>query len=288
MPSQVELVIEPRPRDLGGFEVRRVLPYVKRRVVGPFVFLDHIGPATFAPGTGIDVRPHPHIGLATVTYLFEGEMMHRDSVGAVQNIMPGDVNWMTAGRGIVHSERTAPEARTRGFSMHGIQAWVALPVEAEETEPNFHHHGRDSLPVIDMDGVTLRLIAGTAYGETSPVKTFSPTFYLDAAMQAGSVLPLTGEHEERAIYIAEGTVDVGGEAYESGRMLVFAPGAEVTIRALADSRLMLLGGANIGERHIWWNLVSSRPERIEQAKAAWKEQRFPKVPGETEFTPLPE
>jgi len=288
MPSQVELVIEPRPRDLGGFEVRRVLPYVKRRVVGPFVFLDHIGPATFAPGTGIDVRPHPHIGLATVTYLFEGEMMHRDSVGAVQNIMPGDVNWMTAGRGIVHSERTAPEARTRGFSMHGIQAWVALPVEDEETEPNFHHHGRDSLPVIDMDGVTLRLIAGTAYGETSPVKTFSPTFYLDAAMQAGSVLPLTGEHEERAIYIAEGTVDVGGEAYESGRMLVFAPGAEVTIRALADSRLMLLGGANIGERHIWWNLVSSRPERIEQAKAAWKEQRFPKVPGETEFTPLPE
>ena len=288
MPSQVELVIEPRPRDLGGFEVRRVLPYVKRRVVGPFVFLDHIGPATFAPGTGIDVRPHPHIGLATVTYLFEGEMMHRDSVGAVQNIMPGDVNWMTAGRGIVHSERTAPEARTRGFSMHGIQAWVALPVEAEETEPNFHHHGRDSLPVIDMDGVTLRLFAGTAYGETSPVKTFSPTFYLDAAMQAGSVLPLTGEHEERAIYIAEGTVDVGGEAYESGRMLVFAPGAEVTIRALADSRLMLLGGANIGERHIWWNLVSSRPERIEQAKAAWKEQRFPKVPGETEFTPLPE
>ena len=288
MRSPVELVIEPRPRDLGGFEVRRVLPYVKRRMVGPFVFLDHIGPATFAPGTGVDVRPHPHIGLATVTYLFEGEMMHRDSVGAVQNIMPGDVNWMTAGRGIVHSERTAPETRARGFAMHGIQAWVALPAEAEETEPSFHHHGKDSLPMFDMDGVTLRLIAGTAYGRESPVKTYSPTFYLDAAMQAGSVLPLTGEHDERAIYIAEGEVEVGGDCHEGGRMLVFAPGAEVTIRALAGSRLMLLGGANIGERHIWWNLVSSRPERIKQAKADWKERRFPPVPGETEFTPLPE
>ncbi len=288
MPSPVELVIEPRPRDLGGFEVRRVLPYVKRRMVGPFVFLDHIGPATFAPGTGVDVRPHPHIGLATVTYLFEGEMMHRDSVGAVQNIMPGDVNWMTAGRGIVHSERTAPETRARGFAMHGIQAWVALPAEAEETEPSFHHHGKDSLPVIDRDGVRLRLIAGSGYGKESPVRTYSPTFYLDAAMQDGSVLPLPGEHEERAIYIAEGEVEVGGDFHKSGRMLVFAPGAEVTIRALADSRLMLLGGANIGERHIWWNLVSSRPERIEQAKADWKERRFPPVPGETEFTPLPE
>jgi len=288
MPSPVELVIEPRPRDLGGFEVRRVLPYVKRRMVGPFVFLDHIGPAVFAPGTGVDVRPHPHVGLATVTYLFEGEMMHRDSTGAVRNIMPGDVNWMTAGRGIVHSERTAPDARARGFAMHGIQAWVALPVEAEETEPSFHHHGKDSLPMIDMDGVRLRLIAGTAYGKTSPVETFSPTFYLDAAMQGGSVLPLTGEHEERAVYIAEGAVEIGGEAYESGRMLVFAPGAAAAIHAVADARLMLLGGANIGERHIWWNLVSSRPERIEQAKADWKERRFPPVPGETEFTPLPE
>lgn len=287
MPSPVELVIEPRPRDLGGFEVRRVLPFVKRRMVGPFVFLDHIGPATFAPGTGVDVRPHPHIGLATVTYLFEGEMMHRDSVGAVQNIMPGDVNWMTAGRGIVHSERTAPEARARGFDMHGIQAWVALPVEAEETEPSFHHHGKDSLPMIERDGVRLRLIAGSAYGLTSPVKTFSPTFYLDAAMPAGSSMPLPDEHEERAVYIAEGTVRTGGQTYESGRMLVFAPGVPVTVEAVSDARLMLLGGANIGERHIWWNLVSSRPERIEEAKAAWKEQRFPKVPGETEFTPLP-
>ncbi|MEN3974169.1 pirin family protein [Emcibacter sp. SYSU 3D8] len=288
MPSPVELVIEPRPRDLGGFEVRRVLPFVTRRMVGPFVFLDHIGPAVFAPGTGVDVRPHPHIGLATVTYLFEGEMMHRDSVGAVQNIMPGDVNWMTAGRGIVHSERTAPEARARGFAMHGIQAWVALPVEDEETEPSFHHHGKDSLPMIEHDGVSLRLIAGSAYGKTSPVKTYSPTFYLDAVMAAGSTLPLTGEHKERAAYIAEGTIDVAGEAYESGRMLVFAPDTEVTLRAQSDARLMLLGGANIGKRHIWWNLVSSRPERIEQAKAAWKEQRFPPVPGETEFTPLPE
>ncbi len=288
MPSPVELVIEPRPRDLGGFEVRRVLPYAQRRMVGPFVFLDHIGPATFVPGTGIDVRPHPHIGLATVTYLFEGEMMHRDSVGAVQNIMPGDVNWMTAGRGIVHSERTGPEARARGFSIHGIQCWVALPVEDEETEPGFHHHSRDDLPVFDLDGVTLRLILGTAYGRTSPVRTFSPTFYLDAVMPDGTALSLTDEHEERAVYVAEGQVEVAGECCETGKMLVFAAGAEATIRALANSRMMLLGGANIGPRHIWWNLVSSRPERIEEAKAAWKEQRFPKVPGETEFTPLPE
>jgi redox-sensitive bicupin YhaK (pirin superfamily) len=288
MPSPVELVIEPRPRDLGGFEVRRVLPFVKRRMVGPFVFLDHIGPAVFAPGTGVDVRPHPHIGLATVTYLFEGEMMHRDSVGAVQNIMPGDVNWMTAGRGIVHSERTAPEARARGFAMHGIQAWVALPAESEEIEPSFHHHGKDSLPLIEQDGVTLRLIAGNAYGAQSPVKTYSPTFYLDAVMPAGTALPLTGEHEERAIYIAEGSVDISGEAHESGHMLVFAPGADAVINATSESRLMLMGAANIGPRHIWWNLVSTRPERIEQAKADWKERRFPEVPGETEFTPLPE
>ncbi len=288
MPSPVELVIEARPRDLGGFEVRRILPHAKRRMVGPFVFLDHIGPATFAPGTGIDVRPHPHIGLATVTYLFEGEMMHRDSVGAVRNIMPGDVNWMTAGRGIVHSERTAPETRARGFSIHGIQSWVALPVEDEETEPAFHHHGGDELPLFEVDGVTLRLILGSAYGRTSPVRTFSPTFYLDAAMPEGAVLALTDEHEERALYVAEGRIEVAGDRHETGRMPVFAPGAGVTIRALAPTRLMLLGGAAIGPRHIWWNLVSSRPERIEAAKAAWKEQRFPGVPGETEFTPLPE
>ena len=288
MPSPVELVIEPRARDLGGFEVRRVLPYAQRRMVGPFVFFDHLGPATFPPGKGIDVRPHPHIGLATVTYLFEGEMMHRDSVGAVQNIMPGDVNWMTAGRGIVHSERTATEARARGFSIHGIQLWVALPVEDEESEPSFHHHGKDELPAFELDGVGLRLILGTAYGRASPVKVFSPMFYLDASMPDGTALALPREHEERAIYVADGQVEVGGECYETGRMLVFAPGADVTIRALADSRLMLLGGANIGPRHIWWNLVSSREDRIEDAKLAWREQRFPNVPGETEFTPLPE
>jgi redox-sensitive bicupin YhaK (pirin superfamily) len=288
MSSAIELVIEPRGRDLGGFEVRRILPFAKRRMVGPFVFLDHIGPAVFAPGTGIDVRPHPHIGLATVTYLFEGEMMHRDSVGAVQNIMPGDVNWMTAGRGIVHSERTAPEARARGFALHGIQAWVALPAEYEEVAPSFHHHAAASLPLIVRDGVTLRLIAGNAYGAQSPVTTYSPTFYLDARMPAGTALPLTDEHEERAIYIAEGAVTIGGQNYGDGRLLVVAPGAAVTIAATADSRLMLLGGANIGPRHIWWNLVSTRPERIEQAKADWREDRFPPVPGEIDFTPLPE
>jgi redox-sensitive bicupin YhaK (pirin superfamily) len=288
MPSAVELVIEPRARDLGGFEVRRILPYARRRMVGPFVFLDHIGPAVFAPGTGVDVRPHPHIGLATVTYLFEGEMMHRDSVGAVQNIMPGDVNWMTAGRGIVHSERTAPEARARGLRMHGMQSWVALPVEHEECEPSFHHHPAASLPTIERDGVRLRLIAGTAYGAESPVGVFSPTFYMDADMPAGCSLALPDEHEERAAYVAQGAVEVEGEAHGEGRMVVFARGATATVTAREPSRVMLLGGADIGPRHIWWNLVSSRPERIEQAKQDWASGRFAPVPGETEFIPLPD
>jgi hypothetical protein len=288
MPSPVDLVIEARGRDLGGFEVRRILPFAKRRMVGPFVFLDHIGPADFAPGTGIDVRPHPHIGLATVTYLFEGEMMHRDSVGAVQNIMPGDVNWMTAGRGVVHSERTAPEARARGFHLHGMQSWVALPEEHEETDPAFHHHGKETLPVIERDGVSIRLILGSAFGETSPVHTFSPMFYADAAMPAGGELRLPDEHEERAIYVASGQVSIAGEDYGEGQMAVFRPHEPVEIHAVADAQVMLLGGAGIGPRHIWWNLVSSRPERIEAAKADWKEGRFPRVPGETEFIPLPE
>ncbi|MBI1179435.1 MAG: pirin family protein [Alphaproteobacteria bacterium] len=288
MPSSIDIVIEPRGRDLGGFEVRRILPHARRRMVGPFVFLDHLGPATFAPGTGIDVRPHPHIGLATVTYLFEGEMLHRDSLGAVQNIMPGDVNWMTAGRGIVHSERTAPEARARGFRIHGIQSWVALPLEAEETEPSFHHHPKAALPEIDVEGVPMRLIAGTAYGAESPVRTFSPTFYLDAAMPAGAAFDLTDEHEERAVYVAEGSVSVEGADYPAGRMMVCAPGAAVTLASPDGARLMLLGGAGIGPRHIWWNLVSSRPTRIEQAKDDWKAGRFAPVPGETEYIPLPE
>jgi redox-sensitive bicupin YhaK (pirin superfamily) len=287
--QEIELVIEPRSRDLGGFEVGRVLPVAGRRTVGPFIFFDEMGPAAFAPGRGIDVRPHPHIGLATVTYLFEGEIHHRDSLGYHQPIHPGDVNWMTAGRGIVHSERTGPEERARAGRLHGIQSWVALPKAAEETEPAFHHHPGDSLPLVERDGVRMRLIAGAAYGARSPVAVFSDMFYLDAAVPGGAALDLSDEYAERAVYIVSGTIEVAGESHGRGRMLVFAPEVQVTVRAVEPARLMLLGGAAMdGPRHIWWNFVSSSKDRIEQAKAEWKAGGFPPVPGETEFIPLPE
>ncbi len=289
MAEAITRVIDPRSRDLGGFEVRRILPIAKQRMVGPFVFYDHLGPAVFQAGKGIDVRPHPHIGLATVTYLFEGELMHRDSLGFAQQIRPGDVNWMTAGRGIVHSERSSPDARDRDLTLHAIQSWVALPQSHEETEPSFHHHGGETLPSLEIDGVRLRLIAGSAYGETSPVKVFSPTFYLAAEMPAGSRLTLPSEHEERAVHVADGVVSVQGQTLSVGQMAVFVAGAEITVQAEAESLVMLLGGAAMdGERHIWWNFVSSSKDRIEQAKADWKEGRFDAVPGESEFIPLPE
>ena len=282
-------VIEPRTRDLGGFEVRRVLPVAGRRLVGPFIFFDHMGPSRFPPGQGLDVRPHPHIGLATVTYLFDGEIMHRDSLGCVQPIRPGAVNWMTAGRGIVHSERTGPEERAREARLHGIQSWVALPRAEEEAEPAFHHHPAETLPEIARDGVTLRLIAGAAYGASSPVVVLSDMFYLDAALSEGAELRLPEGYAERAAYVVEGAVRVAGESFEAGRMMVFQPGAEAAVSAAAAARVMLLGGAAMdGQRHIWWNFVSSSPERIEQAKADWKAGRFPQVPDETEFIPLPD
>ena len=289
LPEGVSLIIEPRPRDLGGFEVRRVLPFAKRRTVGPFIFFDHMGPSEFAAGSGIDVRPHPHIGLATVTYLFEGEILHRDSLGFVQAIRPGAVNWMTAGRGIVHSERTGPEERERATRLHGIQSWVALPQAHEETEPAFFHHPADTLPRIARDGVEMTLIAGATYDETSPVKTFSEMFYLDAQLRAGAALDVPEEHVERAVYIVDGGLQIAGQACESGRMLVLKEGTPVRLEARADSRVMLLGGAPMdGPRHIWWNLVSSSRERIEQAKEDWKAMRFDRVPGETERIPLPD
>ena len=288
MQDPIVTVVEPRSRDLGGFEVRRILPVARRRSVGPFVFFDHLGPSTFGPGEGIDVRPHPHIGLATVTYLFEGELLHRDSLGHVQQIRPGEVNWMTAGRGIVHSERSSPEARAAEITLHGIQSWVALPRSAEESEASFHHHPIADLPSFERDGVALRLIAGSAYGETSPVRSFSPMFYLDARLPEGSTLALPLEYEERAIYVAEGSVKVAEQSLGVGRLPVFAAGADIELRALAESRLMLLGGDALdAPRRIWWNFVSSRPERIEQAKADWQEGRFAAVPGESEFIPLP-
>ena len=285
----IERIIEGRRRDLGdGFVVARVLPAPFRRTVGPFIFFDHFGPVDYAPGVGFDVRPHPHINLATVTYLFEGEIMHRDSLGYEQPIHPGAVNWMTAGRGIAHSERSSAEMRRSGQTLHGIQAWVALPAEAEEVEPSFHHHPADSLPSITADGARRTLIAGTAFHAESPVKTYSPMFYIDVDAEPGATVYLPNEHEERAVYLATGAIELGGELYEAGRMLIVEPGTEAAWRALEASRVMMLGGAPIGERHLWWNFVSSRPERIEQAKRDWAEGRFAAVPGETDFIPLPE
>lgn len=290
MPEAVDLIITPRSRDLGeGFMVRRILPYAKRRHVGPFVFFDHMGPVEFAPGHGLDVRPHPHIGLATVTYLFEGEIMHRDSLGVVQPIRPGDVNWMVAGRGIVHSERTRDELRRSGTALHGIQSWLALPQSQEETAPDFRHHPAASLPEIELPGARMRLIAGEAFGAASPVQTFAPMFYLDAVLDDEAVLPLPEEYEERAVYVAIGMVVLDGERYEAGSMLVLKPGSRPRITAQGPARLMLLGGAPLdGERHLWWNFVSSSKGRIEQAKADWRAGRFAMVPGDPEFIPLPE
>jgi len=283
------LVIAPRSRDLGGFTVRRVLPAADCPTVGPFVFFDQVGPADLPPGQGIDVRPHPHIGLATVTYLFDGEILHRDSLGSVQPIRPGELNWMTAGRGIVHSERTAPEVRRRGSRLFGIQAWVALPRAFEETEPTFEHYGAEALPILEEPDRRLCVIAGELYGVRSPVKTHSALFYVDAQLAADAVLSLPADYPERAIHIAAGRIEIAGEVFEAGRMLVFREGHSITLRALDPTRLMLLGGEPLDSpRHIWWNLVSSSTERIEQAKADWKAGRFPEVPGETEFIPLPD
>ena len=285
----VEMVVVPRTRDLGGFEVRRVLPSTQRRMVGPFVFLDQMGPVEFAPGKGIDVRPHPHIGLATVTYLLEGSIVHRDSLGTVQTIAPGAVNWMTAGCGIVHSERSDAERRKSAQPMFGLQIWVALPKRHEETAPSFFHHPAASLPLIEDADKTARVVVGEAYGKAAPVKTFSEMFLVDAKLRAGATLPVDATHEERAAYIVDGAVEVDGQGFDAGRLLVFAPGARPTIKAPNAARVVLLGGEPMdGPRELWWNFVSSSPERIEQAKADWKAGRFAAVPGETEFIPLPD
>ncbi|MEM8772668.1 MAG: pirin family protein [Pseudomonadota bacterium] len=294
--STIELTIEPRRRDLGGFTVGRVLPYAKRRMIGPFIFFDEMGPAQFEPGTGIDVRPHPHIGLATVTYLFDGEIRHRDSLGCDQIIRPGDVNWMTAGRGIAHSERTDAEPRASGQFMHGIQSWVALPERDAETDPSFHHHPKDTLPLIKKDGAHMRLIAGEAFGETSPVTTFSPIFYVAVEAERGAAIPLPDAYEERALYVVDGSVEIDGASFEHGKMAVFTPGAAPDIKAQKNAKVMLLGGAPLGKRLIWWNFVASSEARMEQAKADWrnsseanfKDSVFSLPPDETEHIPLPE
>jgi redox-sensitive bicupin YhaK (pirin superfamily) len=284
------MTIQPRIRDLGGgFEVRRVLPFVERRMVGPFIFFDQFGPTILKAGAGLDVRPHPHIGLATVTYLLEGEILHRDSLGSEQLIRPGAVNWMTAGRGIAHSERTPVELRRQDSRLFGVQLWVALPRRHEETAPAFHHHDAADLPVIEGEGTTLKLIAGNFGATRSPVATFSATLCADVALDAGARLALPAEHEERAAYVLQGVVEIGGKRFEPGQLLVFHAGRDVALRAPVPTRLLLLGGEIMdGPRHIWWNFVASSKERIEQAKEDWKAGRFASVPNETEFIPLPE
>jgi redox-sensitive bicupin YhaK (pirin superfamily) len=285
----LQALIVPRTRDLGeGFEVRRALPDPRTRSVGPFVFFDQMGPVALAPGKGLDVRPHPHIGLATVTYLLEGEILHRDSLGTVQPIRPGDVNWMSAGSGIAHSERTPPELRAAGPRVHGIQTWVGLPAADEEMAPSFLHVPGRELPVLAERGARLRVILGEWEGETSPVPLRSATFYADASIDAGASLVLPAEYAERAAYILQGTVAHDGKSYQAGQLLVFAPLAEAEVTAQSPARAVFFGGEPLGERFMWWNFVSSRKARIAQAADDWKAGRFAAIPGETESIALPE
>ncbi len=294
--SSIDLIIAPRRRDLGGFEVARVLPFMKRRSVGPFVFFDHMGPALFAPGQGIDVRPHPHIGLATVTYLFEGAFVHRDSIGSVQTISPGDVNWMTAGNGIVHSERTPPDLRAAGHSVHGIQSWVALPKTVEDCAPSFVHHPAATLPTAEKPGAKLRVIAGTAFGLTSPVLTQSSTLYVEAILDAGAKLELTSEHQERAVYAVDSEIKIDGTVLPAMQMAIITEGKNVTLTADAPARVMILGGEPLdAPRLMWWNFVASSEDLLDKAKADWAAApsqnwsgHFKLPPSENEFIPLPE
>jgi redox-sensitive bicupin YhaK (pirin superfamily) len=284
---QVAQVVVPRSHDIGGFRVARALPSRERRMVGPFIFLDQMGPGEFLTGQGVDVRPHPHIGLATVTYLFDGAIMHRDSLGVVQRIEPGAVNWMTAGQGVVHSERTPADVREAPAKLYGIQSWFALPKALEESAPGFVHHQASALPLVAGEGKMVRVVLGAMYGTESPVSVPWPTIYADAVLEAGAKLPLP-EAEERAAYIVEGAVEISGESFEAGRLLVFRAGDAIMLAALAPSRVLILGGAVMdGPRFIEWNFVSSSRDRIEAAKADWRLGRFAKVPGETEFIPLP-
>jgi len=289
--SLVETLVVPRTSDLGdGVTVRRALPSAQRRTVGPFVFLDEMGPVSFQPGAGMDVRPHPHIGLSTVTYLYEGAMMHRDGAGHVQEIRPGEVNWMTAGRGIVHSERSPDVQRAAGQRLSGLQLWVGLPSQHEETDPGFVHYGLDAQPTVEGEGVCAQVVAGSLFGKTSAVQTLSPLFFGDITMKPGTTVVIPAEYEERAAYLSRGTVEVDGQTYQPGQLIVFAAGQTVAVRAVDDVRFAVLGGEPLdGPRFVWWNFVSSSKDRIEQAKEDWQRDRFNQiVPGdETEYIPLP-
>ncbi|MGL5446505.1 MAG: pirin family protein [Rhabdaerophilum sp.] len=287
--AAIEQVIVPRARDIGGFEVRRALPSVGKKMVGPFVFFDQMGPSEFLLGQGLDVRPHPHIGLSTVTYLFDGSIVHRDSLGVVKEITPGALNLMTAGRGVTHSERTGEAARATGQRLYGIQAWAALPKGFEEQNPAFTHHPESDLPRITGEGKRVRIIMGEGYGQSSPVAFPHPAFYAEAILAPGAVLPLDPDYDERAIYTVSGEIDIAGDVFGPGQLLIFKPGDRISILAQSNARLMIFGGEPMdGPRHIWWNFVSSRKERIDQAKADWAAGRFDSVPGESEFIPLPE
>ncbi|MDP1674222.1 MAG: pirin family protein [Burkholderiales bacterium] len=282
-------VVKPQVKDVDGLPVRRLLPSAGRKMVGPFIFFDHMGPAQFRPGEGLDVRPHPHIGLATVTYLFDGAIMHRDSLGCEQRITPGDVNWMTAGHGIVHSERSPDHERSQARGLHGIQIWIALPRADERTDPEFVHHPKATLPVLQWPEVEMRLIAGSGWGEHSPVKIYSPMFYGAVTARSAARFELPAEHEERAIYVIDGKVTADGEPVMPHTIAVFDSGAAVEIATAGPARLMVFGGARLdGDRFIHWNFVASSRELIEEARMRWREQRFPRVPNETEFIPLPE
>ena len=283
----IELTIRPKLKDLGEFSVRRVLPSRERRMVGPFIFFDHMGPAEFPPGKGVSVRPHPHIGISTITYLFDGQIMHRDSLGYVQPIEAGAVNLMTAGRGIVHSERAGDDLDTLS-TLHGIQSWIALPADDEEAAPDFVHYPANALPDFDLGGVRIRVIVGKAFGHESPVAQHSPTLYLECQFQAGAELTLPDDQEEIALYVVSGSVKVGEESYAEGSMAVACSGHRVRAMAESDSRVMVIGGSSLGKRHIWWNFVSRSKERIEKAKKDWTEGQFDPVPGDDEFIPLPE
>jgi hypothetical protein len=287
--SGIKIIVTPRESDIGGgFLVRRLLPAAELRSLGPFIFFDHLGPATFEPGTGIDVRPHPHIGLATITYLFDGEILHRDNLGCVQPIQPGAINWMTAGRGIAHSERTPPQLRRQAHTLHALQLWVALPAADEETEPAFCHYPAAAIPFLTQEGASVRVLIGSAAGATSPVQTFSPTLYLEVVLEAGATFPLPNDVEERGVYVVSGGVQVGKTAIATHSLAAFETGIEIELVATAECRLVVIGGLPLGKRIVWWNLAATRRELIEAAKADWREGRFAVIPVETEFAPLPE
>lgn len=288
MTDCIQHIIEPHIQDLGGFQARRLLPSEVLTLVGPFIFFDHLGPAVFPPGKGVDVRPHPHINLATVTYLFEGVLLHRDSVGSIQEIHPGAVNWMTAGRGIVHSERTPEHQRNIEAILHGIQTWVALPDEHEETQPWFRHHPATDLPAWEEGGGSFTLIAGEAYGRTSPVQTFSPMIYLDVQLTSGARFTLPGNYTEQAVYSVTPGLQINDVPLQKHRLAVLTSGTSADISSEQDARCIVIGGEPVGKRYKWWNFVSSRLDRIEQAKQDWQAGRFEQVPQETEFIPLPQ